>query len=588
MPGSFVFRPLEANLTHSTDFLKKMDPYCAFIINNRRINGEVCKKGGKNPHWSEPITVPASTKQQKMVVEVMDKDRITSDDQIGSFVVDLQEIKNMGQVNKWYPIFYKNKPAGQILMESSYSDPRQGSYLSSGQSGSMYGSQYGPQSVFVGAAGAGAAGYGYSQPSYGQPGSYAQPGGYSQSTYGQQGYTSQSSYGQSSYVQREGMAYSQQNQYLSGRQEGVLGAKAGGLDPNRFVVEQKQTVQPHTFVKEIDVTETQPVLRQVQVYEPRTVIKDVQYTELVPVIKKVETVTPQKVLKDIQVMEPRLVTKTIEVIENVPVKKMVEVIESVPIQREIETYEQQTYTKEIEVTEQVPVKRQITVTEPVHLKKAVEFLEPIITTQTITKEIRPEVTLNQEITKSVGPATLKGIEQTERVLTERIGQINISEQERLRSQGYVSKEYWTEEERRLNQQKYLQGPSTINVTTTSLQNQSLLNQGTTSSNLYANRPLQNENVITTQQRVYEGTSGSSLNKPLQSDYLSSQQRTIEGGGNYLNKDKLLLQEEKYLQSQPVMTHSQEYYSYNVGRVENLEDFYSKFSKENRTTLQNKF
>jgi hypothetical protein len=388
-------------------------------------------------------------------------------------------------------------------------------------------------------------------------------------------------------VQREGMAYSQQNQYHSGRQEGVLNAKAGGLDPSRFVVEQKQTVQPHTFMREIDVTETQPVQRQVQVYEPRTVIKDVQYTELVPVIKRVETVTPQKVLKDIQVMEPRLVTKTIEVIENVPVKKMIEVIESVPIQREIDTYEQQTFMREIEVTEQVPVKRQITVTEPVHLKKNVEFMEPIITTQTITKEIRPEVTVNQEITKSVGPATLRTYEQTERVLTERIGQLNISEQER---QAYLSKEYWTEDERRRsNQQKYLTGPSTINMTTTSLQNQNLLNQGTTSSNLYANRPLQNENVITTQHRVYEGTSGN-FNKPLQSEYLTSQQRVLEGGSNYLNKDKLLLQEEKYLQSQPGVTHSQEYYSYNssTGRVDNLEDFYSKFSKENRQTLQNKF
>jgi len=317
-------------------------------------------------------------------------------------------------------------------------------------------------------------------------------------------------------------------------------------------------VQPHTFMKEIDVTETQPVLRQVQVYEPRTVIKDVQYTELVPVMKRVETVTPQKVLKDIQVMEPRLVTKTIEVIENVPVKKMVEVIESVPIQREIDTYEQHTYTKEIEVTEQVPVKRQITVTEPVHFKKSVEFMEPIITTQTITREVRPEVTVNQEITKSVGPATLKSVQQTERVLTERIGQINITEQERIRSQGYVSKEYWTEEERRLNQQRYLEGPSTINMNTTSLQN-----QGTTSSNLDINRSLQNENLL-------------------------NQQRAYEGGSNYLNKDKVLLQEEKYLQSKPVATHSEEYYSYNVGRVGNLEDFYSKFSTENRPNLQNKF
>ena len=198
-------------------------------------------------------------------------------------------------------------------------------------------------------------------------------------------------------------------------------------------------------------------------------------------------------------------------------------------------------------------------------------------------------------------------------LTERIGQINITEQERIRSQGYVSKEYWTEEERRMNQQKYLEGPSTINVTTTSLQNQNLLNQGKTSStqqrgyegtssnymtaslqsqaatnsSLYANRPLQNENVITTEHRVYEGTT-SNLNKPLQGEYLTSQQRGLEGGSSYLNKDKFLLQEEKYLQSQPTGTHSQEYYSHNAGRADNVGDFYSKWSRESKQTLQNKF
>jgi len=573
MPGSFVFRPVEANLTHNTDFLKKMDPYCTFIINNRRINGEVCRKGGKNPHWTEPVTVPATTKQQKMIVEVMDKDRITSDDQIGSFVVDLQEIKSMGQVNKWYPIFYKNKPAGQILMQSSYGDS---SYM--GQSGSLSGSQaygsqgYGSQGAFLGAAGvAGASGYSQSQSAYGQS-TYGQPG-YTQSPgYGQSG-LSQSGYSQSGYVQREGISsYSQQ--YQTGHTENILnqGQRStvgpSGLDPNRFVVEQRQSVQPHTFVKEIDVTETQPVLRQVQVYEPRTVVKDVQYTELVPVLKKVETVHPQKVLKDIQVMEPRLVTKTIDVIENVPVKKVVEVVESVPIQREVQTYEQQTFTKEIEVTEQVPVKRQITVTEPVHVKKAIEFLEPIITTQTITKEIVPEVTINQEITKSIGPATLKTYETTERVLTERIGQLNITEQERLRSQEILTRQQLTEEERRLQQQRLAEGGSTYTTYSTFTKEPKII-EGASTSYTYGNqqynqsRQTQNENIL-------------------------SQQRVLEGGST-LGTEKLI-QEEKYLQNKPVGTHSQEYYtSYQSGsRLENLDDFYSKFSKESRYNLQNKF
>jgi len=281
-------------------------------------------------------------------------------------------------------------------------------------------------------------------------------------------------------------------------------------------------------------------------------------------------------------MEPRLVTKTIEVIENVPVKKFVEVVESVPIQREIQTYEQQTFTKQMEVTEQVPVMRQITVTEPVHLKKSVEFMEPIITTQTITRQVRPEVTINQEITKSVGPATLKSVAKTEQVLTSRVGQINISEQERVKTQGYLSTQQWNTTGTGLNQQQRLieGGGSTF---TSNLRQD--LNRD--------KQLLQNENLLN-QQRVLGAGSTFTSNLNQENQLLQNQnllnQQTVLQGGTTITKEKLLVQEEKYLQSKPVATQTQQYSNYSsyAGKVENLEDFYSKFNKENRETLQNKF
>jgi len=119
MPGTFVFRPIEANLTHDTDYLGKMDPYCAYMVNNKRIKGQVCKSGGQHPIWSEATTVPMEIDQPACVVELMDKDTFI-DDSIGTFVVDLTEVQNFGTVSKWYPVFHKNKPAGQILFEASY------------------------------------------------------------------------------------------------------------------------------------------------------------------------------------------------------------------------------------------------------------------------------------------------------------------------------------------------------------------------------------------------------------------------------------------------------------------------------------
>jgi len=383
MPGTIVFKPIEANLTHNTDFIKKMNPYCAFIVGTKRINSQICKHGGKHPHWNDAVTVPF-TNESKIMVELMDKDKITKDDHIGSFMIDLPELEAQGQSSKWYPLYYKNKPAGEILLEASFQ---------------------------------------------GQPGLY---GTGQESTLNRE-FIQEGSLG-SEFVQRD-EAIIQEPAFI--QEEVLVNQKPIVEEGVRTFVEQRQTVEPHTFLKEVDVVETRPVLQTIEVMEPRKVLKEVQYTEAVPVKKQIETIEPQVITKEVEVMEPRLVTKTIQVVENVPVKKQVEVIESVPIMREVETFEPQTFTKQIEVTEQVPVTKTVTVTEPVHLKKAVEFVEPIITTQTITKEIRPEVIVNEQVTRSVGPATYIG---EVRELSTKFSQITLTEQERTRYLGMTEQE----------------------------------------------------------------------------------------------------------------------------------------------------
>jgi len=379
MPGTIVFKPIEANLTHNTDFIKKMNPYCAFIVGGQRINSQICKHGGKHPHWNDAVTVPF-TNESKIMVELMDKDKITKDDHIGSFMIDLPELEAQGQSSKWYPLFYKNKPAGEILLEASFQ---------------------------------------------GQPGFQGQQAG----LIGQQGNFAQNEFTQRDEAIIQEPAFIQEEVHVNQKpivEEGV-----------RTFVEQRQHVEPHTFMKEVDVVETRPVQQTIEVMEPQKVLKEVQYTQAVPVKKQIETIEPQVVRKEVEVMEPRLVTKTIQVVENVPVKKQVEVIESVPRIQEVETFEPQTFTKQVEVTEQVPVMKNVTVTEPVHLKKAVEFVEPIITTETITKEIRPEVIVNEEITTSVGPATYVG---EVRELSTKFSQISLSEQERTRYLGMTEQD----------------------------------------------------------------------------------------------------------------------------------------------------
>jgi len=383
MPGTITFRPIEANLTHNTDLIGKMNPYCAFIVGDSVFKGQICKKGGKHPHWDDAITIPVSN-QKQVIVELMDKDRFSRDDNIGTFLLNLNELQS-GQ-SRWYPLTYKNKPAGEILLETSFS-------------GDM--------------------GFG---------------------GMGSTGYTEQS-FGQN--LQQGGMIEEKVviEQPVVIEQEIVR--ETAPIENRHIFQEQQQVVEPRTFLKEVDVVETRPHLETIEVLEPTKVIKDVQYTEAVPVIKQIEVVEPQVVRKEVEVMEPRLVTKTIQVIENVPVMKQVEVIESVPRIQEVETFEPQTFTKQVEVTDYVPVQKQVTVTEPVHLKKAVEFVEPVITTKTVTKELVQPVIVDEQITTTIGPASV--IAESEVYATEYWTKLGITEQDRffrfnewnrLRTEGY--------------------------------------------------------------------------------------------------------------------------------------------------------
>jgi len=137
-------------------------------------------------------------------------------------------------------------------------------------------------------------------------------------------------------------------------------------------------------------------------------MREVQYTQITPVTHQIEIMEPHVVQREVEVIEPRLVTKTIQVVENVPVMKMVDVIENIPRIEEVTSYEPQTFTKQVEVTDYVPVQRQVTVTEPVHIKQSVEFVEPVITTKTITKEVQQPVIVDEQVTTSVGPASIIG------------------------------------------------------------------------------------------------------------------------------------------------------------------------------------
>ena len=119
MPGTLKIKPIQANLIHDTAVFSKMDPYCKFSVGNQKAKSEVCKDGGTHPIWKKSIEIPLNIDQSKCLVEIRDEN-LLKDQNIGSCEIDISEVKNIGQVTKWYSLEFDNRKAGDILLELSY------------------------------------------------------------------------------------------------------------------------------------------------------------------------------------------------------------------------------------------------------------------------------------------------------------------------------------------------------------------------------------------------------------------------------------------------------------------------------------
>jgi hypothetical protein len=121
MPGTIVFKPIEAKLKKSTGLEDKVDSYCMFIMGKEKIQGPLSDLGGKHPHWQDSVNMKIDD-QSSCIVQLKNHKTLASDDNIGSFEMDLNEVEKQGQVKKWYPLFHKEKTTGEILVEATFTE----------------------------------------------------------------------------------------------------------------------------------------------------------------------------------------------------------------------------------------------------------------------------------------------------------------------------------------------------------------------------------------------------------------------------------------------------------------------------------
>jgi len=142
MPGTLTFKPIEANLTHNTDILGKMNPLCSFVIGHEKHDSQPCIKGGKHPHWNDSVSVHVTESDPQVKLHLVDKAMLFHDDTIGSCFINLKDLEAQRQSRSWYPLTFKNESAGYILVETTY-QPDKGETLEKEGTKKTMGSQQG-------------------------------------------------------------------------------------------------------------------------------------------------------------------------------------------------------------------------------------------------------------------------------------------------------------------------------------------------------------------------------------------------------------------------------------------------------------
>ena len=180
--GPITLKICSAQLARDTDSIGRMDPYVKVRTNGGEFRTRVAHDMGKTPSWNETFTINTPG---DVHLSIWDKDTFSADDIIAETSINIQGLLSTGQSQQWSPLYYKGRPAGQLLVQII---PSGGGFGMPPQGG-FYGGGFPPQ----GFPGQGFPPQGY--PPQGFPGQGFPPQGYPPQGFPPQGFPPQGGYG---------------------------------------------------------------------------------------------------------------------------------------------------------------------------------------------------------------------------------------------------------------------------------------------------------------------------------------------------------------------------------------------------------
>ena len=119
MAGTFIFKPLQAHLTHNKSHIGKMSPYCEVILGKNKIKGQVANGGGQNPQWVDVIIMRGDMEAECQII-IKSSSTFSLDKKLGECTIDLRKVVNDRKSTRWLDIYCKGQKEGELLIDLMY------------------------------------------------------------------------------------------------------------------------------------------------------------------------------------------------------------------------------------------------------------------------------------------------------------------------------------------------------------------------------------------------------------------------------------------------------------------------------------
>lgn len=117
--GILTVRPKEGKLVRDTEVFGKMSPYLTISFKGKKFKSKVHDNGGKKPVWTDEFVLEVTDVTEELVLRCWDQDMTTSD-AVGFVKIKMSSLMINCGVEDWFTIMYDNKPAGEILLSTTF------------------------------------------------------------------------------------------------------------------------------------------------------------------------------------------------------------------------------------------------------------------------------------------------------------------------------------------------------------------------------------------------------------------------------------------------------------------------------------